>query len=135
MARILTIDDDHSVRETLVKELTALGHTVIAASDGRQGLQRAFYRQIDVILLDMIMPGMTGLEVLRRLKNSLRTQHLPVIVLTGHDDYDLKDQAYYDYAEDFIMKSASLREINDRIMSVLARARPAPAGLPSLCRW
>lgn len=135
MAKILTIDDDQGVRKTLARGLESLGHTVIGASGGREGLHRAFYRKIDIILLDMIMPGISGLEVLRRLKESLRTQHLPVVILTGHDDDDLKDQAYYDYAEDYIMKSSTLGEINGRIMSVLARARPVPAGLPSVLRW
>lgn len=135
MANILTVDDDHNVRTTLEKGLSALGHKVIPAGDGRKALRLAFWRKIDLILLDVSMPGMSGLTVLRRLKSSSRTQHIPVIMLTGHDDAELKDQARFDYADNYIIKCASIREINDKLLALLSSIPPLPRGWPTILRW
>lgn len=135
MANILTVDDDQNVRITLKKGLSALGHNVLQAEDGRTALRLAFWRKIDLILLDVSMPGMSGLTVLRRLKAATRTQHIPVIMLTGHDDAELKDQARFDYADNYIIKSASIREINDKIVAHLSSLPPLPRGWPTILRW
>lgn len=135
MANILTIDDDHNVRITLKKGLSALGHDVIQAETGRKGLRMAYWRKVDVILLDISMPGMNGLTVLRKLKASTRTQHIPVMMLTGHDDPELKDQARFDYADNYITKTASIREINDKVLALLKNIPKLPSGWPTMLRW
>jgi len=135
MANVLTVDDDHNVRVTLKKGLSALGHNVLQAEDGRSALRLAFWRKVDVILLDVSMPGMSGLTVLRKLKSSSRTQHIPVIMLTGHDDAELKDQARFDYADNYIIKSASIRDINDKLLALLSATPALPRGWPTILRW
>jgi len=135
MAHILAVDDDDNVRLTLKKGLSALGHNIIAAESGRQALRLAYWRKVDIVLLDISMPRMNGLAVLRKLKASSRTQHIPVIMLTGHDDPELKDQARFDYADNYIIKSASIREINDKVMALLDSIPRLPSGWPTILRW
>jgi CheY-like chemotaxis protein len=135
MACILTVDDDENVRLTLRKGLSALGHTVIPAENGRKALRLAFWRKIDVVLLDISMPGMNGLAVLRKLKASSRTQHIPVVMLTGHDDPELNDQARFDYADHFLIKTSSIRDINEKVMAILESIPKLPSGWPTALRW
>ena len=135
MANILTIDDDANVRITLDRGLSRLGHHVLQAKNGKEGLRRAACRKIDIILLDICMPRMSGMEVLRRLKSRRRTQHIPVVMLTGEDDSQLKDQAYFDYAENYIVKTASLSQINDKLTSILDSLPVRPSGWPTILRW
>jgi len=135
MANLLTIDDDSNVRITMQKGLSSLGHNVLEAENGRKGLRLAYWRKIDAILLDISMPGMNGLTVLRKLKSSTRTQHIPVLMITGHDDPELKDQACFDYADNYIIKTASIREINDKILAVLNHTPKLPSGWPTMLRW
>jgi len=135
MANILTIDDDINVRKMMARGLSALGHKVIEADNGRKGLRLAIWRKIDVMLLDISMPGMNGLEVLRRLKENRRTRHIPVIMLTGQDDPELMDQARFDYAEDYLMKTSGLTRINEQICKLLALIPERPFGWPTALRW
>lgn len=135
MACILSVDDDENVRRTLSKGLSTLGHRVIEAENGHAGMRLAFCRKIDLILLDVSMPGMNGLQVLRKLKENHRTAHIPVIMLTGQDDSELRDQAHYDYSEGYILKTTSIRDINAKIMTVLENRPPLPDGWPTLLRW
>ena len=100
MATILTVDDDREIRCVLKRGLSSLGHKVIQAKN--------------------------GLTVLRRLKASSRTQHIPVIMLSGLDQPELKDQASYDYAEHYLMKTVSMRTINDTVLMVLNRVSQLP---------
>ena len=135
MATVLTVDDDNNVRVTIKKGLTALGHEVIEAANGRQAVRKAFWRKVDIILLDISMPGMNGLTVLRKLKASSRTQHIPVVMLTGHDDPELKDQARFDYADNYIIKTSSIRDINDKINALLKTIPKLPSGWPTMLRF
>ena len=135
MATILTVDDDREIRCVLKRGLSSLGHKVIQAKNGRKALRVAFWRNIDVVLLDIHMPGMDGLTVLRRLKASSRTQHIPVIMLSGLDQPELKDQASYDYAEHYIMKTVSMRTINDTVLMVLNRVSQLPGRRPVRMSW
>jgi two-component system chemotaxis response regulator CheY len=135
MATILTVDDDREIRCVLKRGLSSLGHKVIQAENGRKALRAAFWRKIDVVLLDISMPGMDGLTVLRRLKASSRTQHIPVIMLSGLDEPGLKDQASYDYAEHYIMKTVSMRTINDTVLMVLNRVSQLPGRQPVPLSW
>ena len=135
MANILTIDDDDNVRRALDKGLSTFGHKILQAKNGKEGLRLAFWRSIDIILLDISMPGMNGMEVLRRLKECARTQHIPVIMLTGMDDSILEDQAFFDYAENYIIKTASVSAINDKLTSILDLLPRRLSGWPTMLRW
>lgn len=102
--RILLVDDEASVRRVLERLLRAEGYEVIEASNGEQALSIAWAQTVDTILLDMRMPGMTGLDVCRRLRSDARTTHTPVVFLTGIDDRKFKREALQAGATDFLGK-------------------------------
>lgn len=81
--KILLVDDSRLQRAVIQRDLTIAGYTVVAAADGEEGLRRAGEELPDLILLDMMLPKLSGLDVLRRLKASPETQAIPVVVLSG----------------------------------------------------
>lgn len=83
MKTILLIEDSRLVRTLLEKDLTRAGYRVISDADGESGLRSAQQHLPDLILLDMLLPKIAGLDVLRALKANGNTEHIPVIVLTG----------------------------------------------------
>lgn len=82
---ILAIDDDATQRAMIQKILTKKGYTVLIAEDGQKGLERALQQRPDLILLDVMMPGMPGNDVCRKLKANSQTKDIPVIFLTALD--------------------------------------------------
>ena len=83
MAKILVVEDDEDIRNLLVDTLSDNGHEVIEAPDGGAGLEKAFLEHPDIVLLDMMMPVMDGLQVLERIKNDPYTQFTPVIMVSA----------------------------------------------------
>lgn len=83
MKTIVLIEDSRLVRTLIEKDLTRSGYQVISAADGEEGLRTAREQHPDLILLDMLLPKLTGLEVLHALKSDQHTKDMPVIVLTG----------------------------------------------------
>ena len=80
--RILAVDDNPEVREYLAARFSGPDTEVVTAEDGAQALKSAFERPPDLILLDLMMPGMTGFEVCRQLREDPRTRSVPIIILT-----------------------------------------------------
>ena len=114
MARILFIDDDDSIRFLVQEELSIDGHQVRVAADGPNGLLLAEQELPDLVILDLKMPGMDGLEVLRRLK--LTHPSLPVYLFTAYNDYS--DTACAMGADGYFVKSADLGPLRQRIRSL-----------------
>jgi CheY-like chemotaxis protein len=83
--RVLVMDDDYHVRPTLARLLQRGGFQVAEAADGRTGLEMIERNPPDLVLLDISMPDIDGYEVLRRLKQSQKHQHIPVVILTASD--------------------------------------------------
>jgi two-component system, cell cycle response regulator DivK len=83
MATVLIIDDDRRVLDLMTEALGMAGHTVLAASSGLRGIELACNETPDVVLMDMAMPGMTGVEAVQRLREDPRTRKIPVVALTG----------------------------------------------------
>jgi CheY-like chemotaxis protein len=83
MKTIVLIEDSRLVRTIIEKDLTRAGYRVIPAADGEDGLRLAQHHHPDLVLLDMLLPKVAGLDVLRMLKADNGTQNIPVIVLTG----------------------------------------------------
>jgi DNA-binding response OmpR family regulator len=120
--RALLIDDDARLHELLATYLQQHGVTLESAHDGPRGLQTLTHDVFDVVLLDVMMPGMDGLAVLRQLR--ARSQ-VPVIMLTARGDEADRVVGLDLGADDYISKPFSPRELLARLRAVLRRARPA----------
>lgn len=120
-SRILVIDDEEDFCFFVKRNLERLGYKVITATEGREGLKIAQRKRPDLILLDIMMPGIDGFKVLETLKEGKRTISIPVVMLTGKDDDDSKIKAASLYNEDYIVKPVEIEELRSRIEKVLAR--------------
>ncbi len=127
IGRILLIEDDEGIRETLKYNLAAAGYTVLEAGDGASGLRTAQTGRPDLVLLDLMLPGLSGLEVCRALR---RTSRVPIIMLTARDTEVDKIVGLELGADDYVTKPFSMREVMARIHAVLRRAQPATTAPP-----
>ncbi|MFA6499310.1 MAG: response regulator, partial [Desulfurivibrionaceae bacterium] len=118
---ILIIDDEASIRESLSGILSDEGFQTLSAEDGQQGLALLEEEQVDLVLLDIWMPGLDGLEVLKRIKES--QADLPVIMISGHGTIETAVQATKMGAYDFIEKPPSYDKIILSINNALDLAR------------
>ncbi len=125
MPTVLVIDDDERLRELLSEYLSGRGHTVVTAEDGQAGLDRALAGGVDIAVLDLMMPGKDGLQVLRELRGAnVPEARLPVIVLTARgDDFD-RIVGLELGADDYLAKPFNPRELTARIDAILRRAQP-----------
>ncbi|WP_344854358.1 response regulator transcription factor [Amycolatopsis ultiminotia] len=123
MPRVLLIEDDQAVREGLQIALTYQGHTVDAVETGEDGLVRLGGEAPDVVVLDLMLPGMDGFEVCRRIRAS---GDLPIIMLTARSD-DIDVVAGLEAgADDYVVKPAQARVLEARIRAVLRRTGGEP---------
>jgi DNA-binding response OmpR family regulator len=122
MKKILVIDDEKDFGFFIEQNLELTGlYNVIVATDPRDGIKAAVRQRPDLILLDVIMPEMSGFEVLRELKEHRATTSIPVIMLTAVDTDEAKEQALSFYNEDYIVKPVSISELKEKIGAVLLR--------------
>jgi two-component system KDP operon response regulator KdpE len=122
--RILLVDDDATLRQTLAIGLRAEGHDVLLSADGRSALQAATEDQPDLMVLDLGLPDLSGVEVLRELR---RWSRLPVVVLSARDGSADKVEALDLGADDYVTKPFGVAELLARIR---AAARRAGSDLP-----
>ncbi len=102
---VLIVEDEEALLRVLTDGLEAAGLNILTAKDGQQGLSVASEESVDLILLDIVMPNMDGMEMLRRLKNTEATKKIPVILLTNIGDTDKILEAKELEAEDYLIKS------------------------------
>jgi two-component system alkaline phosphatase synthesis response regulator PhoP len=124
--KILVVDDEPAVLDLLVYNLSRANYTVITASDGRQALELARQAEPDLILLDLMLPWMDGLDVCRELR---RTSRVPVIMVTARGEEVDRVVGLELGADDYIVKPFSVRELVARVRAVLRRSQdedPAP---------
>lgn len=120
--KILIIDDEQDLCFFVKATLELLGNfKVIIARDGKRGIWAAILHKPDLILLDIMMPGIDGFEVLRRLKEGTKTVSIPVIMLTARNDEESKLKAAGLYDEDYIVKPFETEVLKSKIESTLAR--------------
>jgi two-component system, OmpR family, response regulator MtrA len=117
-ARILLVEDDASIREVTAIGLRNAGFTVETAKDGREGLDRFEAEPFDLILLDIMLPRMDGLEVCRAIR---RTSMVPLVMLTARVDTIDVVVGLEAGADDYVKKPFSPQELLTRVESVLAR--------------
>jgi len=117
--RILVVEDDAPIRMGLVDALDASGYETLEAGDGRAGLEAALAEDIDLVLLDLMLPGPGGLEVLAELRATRSA--LPVIILTAMGAENDRVKGLDLGADDYVVKPFSLRELLSRVAAVLRR--------------
>jgi DNA-binding response OmpR family regulator len=118
---ILVIDDDITIRTLLQSTLTTKGFKVISAENGHQGLEIAKTQDIDLILLDWMMPEMDGIEVLTELKHDGDTEDIPVIMLTSKEKTGDVELANSKGAIDYIIKPFKLFEVSEMVQKHLEK--------------
>src|SRR4051812_41727072 len=109
--RILIVDDDQDAREILNRLLGAEGYECILAENGERCLEMARNEPIDVILLDVMMPGMDGIQVCDELRKDAKLRSIPVILLTARDDISTRAQGMEQGVSEYLTKPVNKREL------------------------
>ncbi|MCB1825765.1 MAG: phosphate regulon transcriptional regulator PhoB [Candidatus Competibacteraceae bacterium] len=122
---ILIVEDEQPIREMISFALAGVGYEVREAADARQAQAAISDRLPDLILLDWMLPGISGIDFARRLKKEDLTRELPIIMLTARAEEEDKVQGLESGADDYITKPFSPRELVARIRAVLRRGGPA----------
>jgi len=120
--KVLVIDDDPVILELLRVNFEIEGFEVVVAPDGVEGLAKASGAKPDVILSDIMMPRMDGLEVVARLKAGAATRHIPIILLSAKAQNAEVQQGLDAGADDYVTKPFDPLELIDRVNAVLAKA-------------
>jgi diguanylate cyclase (GGDEF)-like protein len=128
--RILIVEDDINVRTILKMQLERAHYTVRVAEDGETGLQMLADEIPDLVLLDVMMPGMDGWEVCRRIKGDMATVNLPVIMLTARSDQEDKLRGLTSGANDYLTKPYELDELLLRVRNMLLWSKMQRAANP-----
>ncbi len=126
--RILLVDDELSVQKLLGYPLRKDGYDVVPALDGREAIEAMRDQRFDLVVLDLMLPHVNGLEVCRRLR---ATSSVPIIMLTARDEESDKVQGLELGADDYITKPFSVREFRSRVKAVLRRAELTKGEEPS----
>jgi len=121
MARIVVVEDEPDLRQVLAYNLRDAGHEVFVAAEGRKGIELANEEHPDVVLLDLMLPDMSGLEVCRTLKASDKTKDIPVVMVTARGEEIDRVVGFELGADDYVVKPFSVRELLLRLRAVLRR--------------
>lgn len=122
--RILLIEDEEAIQELIAFSLTQAGYEVFRASDAEQGLQMVQHNLPDLVVLDWMLPKMSGIECARRLRGNERTRTIPIIMLSARNDESDKISGLEFGADDYITKPFSPRELQARVKALLRRRAP-----------
>lgn len=125
---ILIVEDEPAQVELLTYNLGTEGFQLVQASDGEEGLLMADEMQPDLILLDWMIPKISGIEVCRRLKTRSQTKHIPIIMLTARGEDTDKVRGLETGCDDYIVKPYSVVELVARVRAMLRRVRPSGVG-------
>jgi two-component system, OmpR family, phosphate regulon response regulator PhoB len=125
MASVLVVDDDPDVCDLVTYKLEQSGFDVRRASDGDAALQEVSVELPDLVLLDIMMPGISGLEVLQRWRSDEATAGLPVILLTAKAQENDVERGFELGADDYVVKPFSPRELARRVSAVMSRRQSA----------
>ena len=119
---LLIVEDNSDIRQ-YVKESLANDYRILEGSDGMEGLTLAFSQIPDIIVSDIMMPEMDGIEMTRRLKEDIRTSHIPLILLTAKTTIDDKEEGYSSGADSYLTKPFSAKLLRSRIQNLLSSRR------------
>ena len=115
-ASILVIEDDSSIQELIVEFLSSQGYNVDFASDGLEGISKFKQGNYDLIILDIMIPGINGLDILKSIRKNIET---PVLILTAKEELDDKVKAFEIGANDYLTKPFYMEELVARVYAIL----------------
>ena len=121
MKKVLIIEDEKDLAELLAFNIEKEGYTATCVHDGKQGLAQAFAEVPDLIMLDLMLPGMLGTDVCKELRKDPRTAQIPVIMITAKGDEIDRVVGFEVGADDYIVKPFSMREVGLRVKAVMRR--------------
>ena len=122
MARIVVADDDADIRDLVAFKLQQVGHEVVAVGDGASAVKECQAQVPDLVVLDVMMPGMSGLDACRALRQDPAMATVPVILLTARAQESDIEQGFNAGADDYVVKPFSPRELASRVAAVLQRS-------------
>ncbi|HSC86023.1 MAG TPA: response regulator transcription factor [Polyangiaceae bacterium] len=132
MTKIVIVDDEKDILDVLEFNLHAAGYEVVTASTGREGLALALSSRPDLVILDLMLPDMSGTEVCKQLRESAETKTLPVLMLSARGEEIDRVVGFELGADDYVTKPFSVRELLLRVKAVLRRSRKDAAPKRSL---
>ncbi len=130
MSRLLIIEDEPAMRTALVETLRGLGYRTSSAATGPEGLEKACTEESDLILLDVMLPGLDGYALCRELRQ--RGRRTPVLMLTAKGLVDDRVEGLESGADDYLVKPFSMKELTARVRALLRRAAHTATGLETL---
>lgn len=125
---VLVVEDEIAQLELVAYNFEKQGFRVVRASDGEEGLLSAQEEQPDLIVLDWMLPKVSGIEVCRQLKRQNRTKHIPVLMLTARGEEADRVRGLDTGADDYVVKPYSVNELLARARAMLRRTRPSSVG-------
>jgi two-component system phosphate regulon response regulator PhoB len=129
MARILVVEDEKDLQDVLAYNLRQAGHDPVVVGEGREALARIAAEPPDLVLLDLMLPDISGTDVCRALKGDPATRHIPVVMLTAKGEEIDRVVGFELGADDYVVKPYSMRELTLRLQRILQR-HSAPAEGP-----
>ena len=127
---ILVVEDDATLRDTIAYNLRGEGYGVLTANDGITALEIAWHNPVSLILLDLMLPRLDGLDVCRQLRNKPETAHIPILMLTARGEETDKVVGLELGADDYVTKPFSWKELRARIRALLRRGEQTSAADP-----
>jgi two-component system phosphate regulon response regulator PhoB len=125
---LLLVEDDRALADLLIWHFDREGYDIVRTADGEEALLLAEERTPDLVILDWMIEGISGIEVCRRLRRRPNTAHVPIIMLTARGEESDRIRGLETGADDYVTKPFSPRELVARVGAVLRRVRPALAG-------
>jgi DNA-binding response OmpR family regulator len=122
VALIVVADDDVDIRDLVEFKLATLGHQIVTVSDGSSAVDACRTSHPDLAVLDVMMPGLTGLEAVREIRNNPALKDIPVILLTARAQQSDVQTGYDSGADDYITKPFSPKDLASRVEALLSRA-------------
>ena len=126
--RLLLVEDDRALADLLMWHFSREGYDIVRTADGDEALLLAEERTPDLVILDWMIEGVSGIEVCRRLRRKEATAQVPIIMLTARGEESDRIRGLQTGADDYVTKPFSPKELLARVSAVLRRARPALAG-------
>lgn len=119
--KILVVDDDKTTRKMVSLILKSKGYEVVTAENGMDGLQKLGLEQINLILTDMNMPYMDGIEFTKQVRANPETSHIPIVMLTTEADEEEKKRAFNAGVDDYLVKPATAEQIVESMRKIIKK--------------